>query len=321
MVDHPLVSVIIPAYNAESYIDEALQSALDQTYSNLEIIVVNDGSKDGTAERVAAYRPRVHYYQQTNSGGYPGAPRNTGIKHCHGRYLCFLDADDIMLPDRVEKQVDFLSKHPEVGLVYVDYQNFSSKGLADKTHFQTCSLLHKKLECKQSLVLPREEAAAHLAQENFGLPSSMMIKREVLNSVPDFSTALQTGEDFHYCYLVARHYSLGVIKHLGALRRLHGSNATGDTLRVLHNSIICRTELRDTESNATNIRLLDEFLYRCEIDLARTYANQRNLRKATVHNLRALTGFVPTSSDHLKLGLRTLIRTAAIALHLKAPCP
>src|SRR6266852_8386571 len=246
MPKHPLVSVIIPAYNAESYIDDALRSVLGQIYPDVEIIVVDDGSTDCTVERVASYHPRVRCYERSNSGGYPGAPRNTGIERCSGEYICFLDADDIMLPDRVEKQVEFLTDHPETGVVFTDYRNFSANGVADQTHFQSCPCLREKLGTRPSLVLASADATSLLAQENFGIPSSMMIRREVLSLVPSFSTEMQVGEDFHYYYRVARHFGVGVVNHVGSLRRLHDTNMTGNPLRMLHNCILSRTNLRDT---------------------------------------------------------------------------
>lgn len=319
MLPCPLVSVIIPAYNADPYIDEALRSVLAQSYPEIEIIVVDDGSTDGTADRIAAFSPRVQCYRRTNSGGFPGVPRNTGIERCSGEYICFFDADDIMVPDRVEKQANFLSDHPEAGLVFTDYRNFSASGLADRSHFQTCSLLLEMLGDKPSLILTSEEATALLLQGNFGLPSSLMIRREVLGSVPSFSTELKTSEDFHFFYRIARCYHVGIVNHLGSLRRLHDSNVSGNLIRTLHNNIRSRTELRHTELNAVNIELLNDFLYRCEIDLACAYANRRELGKALVHNVRALTVFPPIPGERLKLGFRALIRTAAIALHLKRP--
>jgi glycosyltransferase involved in cell wall biosynthesis len=320
MPHRPLVSVIIPAYNAESYIDEALASVFNQTYPKLEVVVVNDGSTDCTAEHVDAYRPRVRHIEQSNSGGFPGAPRTAGIEHCSGQYICFLDADDVMAPDRVEKQADFLARYPEAGVVFTDYRNFSAKGPTEKSHFQTCFHLQEKLRNRPDLLLESAEATALLLLENFGIPSSMMIRREVLAKVPGFSTEMQIGEDFHFYYRVARHFGVGIINSVGALRRLHGSNITGDPLRLLHNCILSRTSLRDTESRVSNVKLLNEYLYRCEINLARAYADQRELKKALVHNVKALVEFSPRSIEHVNIGLRTLVRTGAIALHLKRPC-
>jgi len=112
---YPLVSVIIPAYNAEQFIAETLDHIIAQTYENIEIIVVNDGSSDGTAKIVRGYEPHVQFYEQKNSGGC-AVPRNHGIHKSSGSLLCFIDADDLMTPDRIARQVDFLDSHPEVGI-------------------------------------------------------------------------------------------------------------------------------------------------------------------------------------------------------------
>lgn len=107
----PLVSVIIPAYNAQDMIGETLDSILAQTYRNLEIIVVDDGSTDRTSQVVKGYGSRVLYHYQKNSGGC-AVPRNAGIERSSGDFLCFIDADDLMAPDRVALQVAFMERYP-----------------------------------------------------------------------------------------------------------------------------------------------------------------------------------------------------------------
>ena len=103
----PLVSVIIPAYNAERFIARSLRSVLDQTYRNLQVIVVDDGSTDLTARIVRRHmEPRLWYIRQANAG--PGAARNAGIKLAQGAYITFLDADDYYQAEKVETQVEFL---------------------------------------------------------------------------------------------------------------------------------------------------------------------------------------------------------------------
>jgi glycosyltransferase involved in cell wall biosynthesis len=321
MANSPPVSVIIPAYNAGAYIEEAIRSVLDQDYPDLDVIVVDDGSTDGTAERVAAFAPHVQCLRQRNSGGYPGVPRNTGMQQCRGEFICFLDADDIMCPGRIRRQVDFLSEHPQVGVVFTDYLNFTADGLAGETHFETCARLQRRLVSLETLVLSSGEATALLLKENFGIPSAMMIRREVLGQIPGFSSELQTSEDFHFYFRVARRYSLGVIREVGVHRRLHGGNITSDSLRTLKNYIASRTDLKHGETNPSNVDLLNRFLRRCEIDLARAYANRREYGNSIAHNLRAFDNLRSVSLVHLGLALRTLIRTAAIATHIKSPCP
>ena len=113
----PLVSVIIPAYNAEPYVRRALCSSLEQTYRNLEIVVVDDGSTDGTAPSVQEIRdPRIVYTQHANAG--QGNARNRGIRECRGNYIALLDAQDLYMPGTVQRQLEFLVEHTGYKVVY-----------------------------------------------------------------------------------------------------------------------------------------------------------------------------------------------------------
>jgi glycosyltransferase involved in cell wall biosynthesis len=140
----PLVSVITPAYNAESYLDVAIESVIAQTYSAWELIIVDDGSTDGTAALVkswAAKDPRIVYLYQKNQR--MASARNTGLKHAQGKYIAFLDADNLFLSDKLKTQVTYLESHPDVGVVYsriihfydrepgVFYENKNEKPLAE----------------------------------------------------------------------------------------------------------------------------------------------------------------------------------------------
>lgn len=107
-----LVSVIIPAYNSEQWIAETLESVSSQTYSNLEVIVVDDGSSDGTAEIVENHHdPRVRLVKQSNAGAC--AARNRALAEASGGFIQFLDADDLLGLDKIERQIDLLSRSPE----------------------------------------------------------------------------------------------------------------------------------------------------------------------------------------------------------------
>lgn len=127
----PVVSVIIPAYNAELYIRQTLESVLSQTYQNIEILVVDDGSQDGTAEIAESFvqrDSRVHLLKQANAG--VAAARNLAIAHSQGEYIAPIDADDIWYPQKLEKQVQcMLQSGPEVGLVYTWSTHIDEAGL------------------------------------------------------------------------------------------------------------------------------------------------------------------------------------------------
>ena len=113
----PKVSVVLPAYNAIIYLPETMKSVLSQTFDDFEVIVVNDGSSDGTEQWVSQITDsRVKLISQKNQG--LAVARNTGIAHASGKYIAFLDADDLWEPTKLEKQVCVLDSNPEAGLVY-----------------------------------------------------------------------------------------------------------------------------------------------------------------------------------------------------------
>jgi glycosyltransferase involved in cell wall biosynthesis len=160
-----LVSIVIPAYNAARYIRRSLQSALDQSWSNIEILVVDDGSTDSTAEIIKSYNDtRIRYIYQTNQG--QGAARNNGIENSRGQYVTLLDADDCYLPEKVQMQADFLRRNSRYGVVYCNALHFYS----DKPHV----LLRKKNVCPSGDILPQ------LLQSSFINPNTVMFTKDIL---------------------------------------------------------------------------------------------------------------------------------------------
>ncbi|NND61916.1 MAG: glycosyltransferase family 2 protein [Flavobacteriaceae bacterium] len=113
----PLVSIIVPTYKRTEYLRLTLESMLSQTYQNIEIIVVDDGSPGNENAQLCDQYPKVSYRKIENSGG-PARPRNTGIKMAKGELIAFTDDDDIWLPEKLEKQIAILKAHPEYGLVH-----------------------------------------------------------------------------------------------------------------------------------------------------------------------------------------------------------
>ena len=117
-VKNPLVSIVIPAYNAAEYIAGTLESVFAQVFTNYEIIVVNDGSPDSPALRqvLEPYRSRVRYIEQENKG--PSGARNTGIRAARGKYIALLDSDDLWLPHHLANQVALIEGSQDLDLVY-----------------------------------------------------------------------------------------------------------------------------------------------------------------------------------------------------------
>lgn len=130
----PRITVIIPTYNRENYIGDAIDSVLQQTCRDVEIIVVDDGSTDRTRERVAAYGEKVRYIFTPNRG--VGHARNLGMAHARGEFLAFLDSDDVLYPYMLELESRLLELHPDVGLVYGEMSAFDDHGYFDKYHLK-----------------------------------------------------------------------------------------------------------------------------------------------------------------------------------------
>ena len=115
------VSVLIPVYNGSRYIKDAIESVLSQTFQDFEIIIVDDGSEDETASIVKQY-DRIHYMHQEHSG--VSTARNRALMEANGELITFLDADDLITPEKFEKQVNYMDTHPECELVFCRYRNF-----------------------------------------------------------------------------------------------------------------------------------------------------------------------------------------------------
>jgi len=189
MNSNPLVSIIIPAYNAEKYIKRALESALAQTYKNIEIIVIDDGSTDKTAEIVKNYKdPRIIYLFQKNQG--QGSARNNGIKKSQGEYITFLDADDYYFPQKVEKQVRFLENYPNYQAVYCNALHFYSDN--PTVFFKKKGNFHSG------------DIFKDLLQSSYINPNTIMVSRKVLDKVGLFNENRYYPEDWELWLKISR---------------------------------------------------------------------------------------------------------------------
>ncbi len=193
---HPLVSIIIPTYNRKNKVVEAINSVISQNFENIEILVIDDGSTDGTAEFLTSLGLPITVITKSNGG--VSSARNTGIKASKGKYVAFLDSDDLWLPGKVVAQVDFLNNHLEIPLVYTDqYLNINGKNL-DQTRFE-------RNAPKDTMLL---SAFIDLTPIH---TSTVMALRDLFDKVGMFSEELYVHEDSELWNRVSNHYKLGFI--------------------------------------------------------------------------------------------------------------
>jgi glycosyltransferase involved in cell wall biosynthesis len=129
MTIRPLISIIIPVFNGERYLSETIDSVLNQSYRPIDVVILDDGSTDNSADIAKRYLPSIKYYYQPN-GGIASA-LNQGISRSEGEYLSFLDADDLWLPDKLALQIKALETDPTIDMVFGHMRQFFSPDLED----------------------------------------------------------------------------------------------------------------------------------------------------------------------------------------------
>jgi glycosyltransferase involved in cell wall biosynthesis len=130
LLNKPTASIILPTYNRAKLLPMAINSVLDQTYKNYELIVIDDGSTDNTKQVLKPFQEKIRYIFTDHKGA--SHARNVGMKAASGRYIAFLDSDDTYLPFKLEIQIDFMEHHSDVGMVYTEISAFSENGLYDE---------------------------------------------------------------------------------------------------------------------------------------------------------------------------------------------
>ncbi len=209
------ISVIIPVFNGERFIAEAIQSVLNQNYEPLEIIVVDDGSTDGTADVVKNLAGNIHYFYQQNSG--ISATRNKGIELATGELISFIDADDVWLPDKLKLQTAFLHQNPETEIVIgfllpLPFENWNE-------------VTDDQISCGKS---------APVLQ----LGCTLM-RKSVFGKIGGFDTGMMLAEDSDWFYRVMEAgINVHVTTEIVQLYRQHSNNITKD--KAITNSYVLK---------------------------------------------------------------------------------
>jgi len=206
------VSAIITTYNYARFLPAAIESVLGQTHLPDEIIVVDDGSIDDTAEVVSRYADRgVRYVYRQNGGA--GASRNTGIRESRGGLVAFLDADDRWLPQKIALQVGHFERHPSVGMV-----------TGSECHVYESSgerMLVRRRPVGSAFLYP-----GILVENKIGNPSIAMVRRNCFETVGLFDETMPLGQDWEMWIRIAHRYSVGVVDAVLILFTRHGNSLT-----------------------------------------------------------------------------------------------
>jgi glycosyltransferase involved in cell wall biosynthesis len=191
------VSVLIPTYNRAYILHHALESALRQTYKNFEIVVVDDGSTDGTGDLINRFASdRIRYIQHQKNRGYSAAC-NTAIQNAQGDLLGFLDSDDAWRPDYLESQVSFLSRHLEVGAAFTDLEiTHGPRVIPSLTHRMKPFARLLESHPESDIVLTSRELYLCLLEDVPIKPTALVVRRELYDRAGLFNESWPSGTDW-----------------------------------------------------------------------------------------------------------------------------
>jgi len=207
------ISVIIPAFNAERFLAEALDSVFAQGIDDPEVVVVDDGSTDQTASLVRRYGRGVRLLAQTSSGS--GAARNAGLMSTTGDLVAFLDADDVWVAEKTAQQLVILEEDPEVALVFSDLAGFDEKGTRPATWFAECGFDGR---CVPSAIFLHDMI----------MTSSVILRRSCLRKVGSFDASLPIGQDTDLWFRIALSGKVAAVPRPLVRYRHHAGNTTRD---------------------------------------------------------------------------------------------
>jgi glycosyltransferase involved in cell wall biosynthesis len=278
----PRVSIITPAYNSERYLPMSLRSVLQQTYRDYEMIVVDDGSTDDTRTAVLAADGPIHYIYQPNQG--PSAARNTGISAANGEFICFLDADDLWTPDRLTTQIEFMQRHPRIGLVFSDEEEFDENGVRCRSLLATSRYYS---EMTAGSVIPH--AFQKLLQENFIPTSTVMVRRECFDVTGVFDVKLKVSEDRDMWSRIAAAFPVAYIPGILGRKRIVASSISRDVETTLRSRILLWKKARRLFPHLAPARTVNSLLASTYVQLGFILLHKNKTREARQFGLTSFT--------------------------------
>ena len=280
MSKNPLVSIIIPAFNAANTITDTLTSALKQTYNNIEIIIVDDNSTDATAKIVGAISAKfknVTYHRNAINKG-PAASRNTGILLSSGEYVALLDADDMWFPEKIEKQIDYFLSHPDVSLVFCKSKILRYDGRLD----------YLNMTFPHDFFSNPKNVYERLLLGNFINTLSVMVKRDVLKEAGYFDETLFLTEDHDlWLRILEKDFKFGFINEFLGIYRDNPIGTSKNTAKFEKAKLDFLNKHVDN-----NLKLDNSFIKRCYscayLDIGLGYYKENDMKSARSFLIRSM---------------------------------
>lgn len=246
---HPSISVIIPCFNTGHFLIEALLSVINQTFTNWEVIIVDDGSTDDTREVSAKFEDkRIQYIYQNNQG--LSAARNTGIRASASENIALLDADDIWHVNYLKKMIDALKDHSDAIAFYCGFIYIDPDG--------------KQIGMPQLRVVPTNQFPKVILKQNWLVPSSVVFRKQVIDEVGFFDESLHAVEDWDmWIKMSTRGLFIGIPQHL-VKYRLHNTNMSKDPFLMVSSHLqLIENRVGSPDGDPSEWTELKKMFYRC----------------------------------------------------------
>lgn len=224
-MDEPIVSIILPVYNGEAYLRDTLDSVYAQTFRQFELIAVDDGSRDGSREILTSYGNGLRVVRE-GRGGSAAVARRKGIAKASGRYVAFIDQDDLWEPRKLEKQVAFMDENPGVGL---SFTNFQIKDETAPNGYQHRNFYAERPRVETNVTLET------LFRENSIYMPTPMVRRSTYQAVGGLDRRLEGTDDFHLWMKIAVVSRIGYVPEVLGTYRLHDRNTSANHALMLKN--------------------------------------------------------------------------------------
>lgn len=322
----PRVSVVIPTYNQARFLSEVVGSALAQMYRDLEIIVIDDGSSDNTPEVASTFPPVVRYFRQENQGS--ASARNRGIELANGEYLAFIDSDDILLEDALQKSVAFLDQHPEAGFCYGQFYTIDESGRPLR--------LRRPRGATATFVQDGKEEIAHLLFHDYHDAihlSTTLVRRSCFEEVGLFDTRLRVNQDVDMFIRLAKRFAVGHLAEPLAKVRFHSQSITAksgvEVIQSPHTAVL-ESVFEDAELGPLYSHLQKKAYFSLYCLFSRVSARTGHKGATLLYSLKALKTYpgalwemkglsllMSPAKDFLPRRLRRIIIQAMMALRIR----
>lgn len=309
-----MLSVIIPTYNCSKYIIESLDSIILQSFQDLEIIIIDDGSTDNTRNIIEEYtnfNTKKIKYRFTNNAGVSAA-RNKGLKEAKGDYITFLDSDDTLLKESLNKRLALLNNHPEVSLVFSDYnlrnnRDYTIESVLAKRKF--LDFFKNNISIKKGNEIIFNDNFYYNYLEFTPLPiwtGTVMIKRSVLEEIGLFREDLKICEDADYWLRIIKKLKVGFINETLSCYNHYQSNLTKQSEEFFSNNLKFYDSLY-LDCKETQIKKqLKKKIGICHYNLGYHYRENYNFHNAISHLFKSII-YYPRNIKTYKTFLATLM--------------